>query len=123
MTDLDAAERREVARAFRSVVNMTPATLRAWLETPDSQGVGMTRDGDKVTQPGGNEAVGHGMGRRILSLKAKKAAELDDDDYAAMKKVVGYVHRHMKQRPSGDVTDTRWRRSLMNWGHDPLAPP
>ncbi|MER5294490.1 DNA-binding protein, partial [Streptomyces pharetrae] len=24
------------------------------------------------------------------------------------------------QRPSGDVRDTRWRHSLMNWGHDPL---
>jgi predicted membrane-bound dolichyl-phosphate-mannose-protein mannosyltransferase len=27
---------------------------------------------------------------------------------------------HMAQRPSGDVRDTRWRWSLMNWGHDPL---
>ena len=37
-----------------------------------------------------------------------------------MRKVVGYVHRHMTQRPKGDVTDTNWRKSLMNWGHDPL---
>jgi hypothetical protein len=46
--------------------------------------------------------------------------ELDDEDYARMGKVVGYVHRHLAQRPKGDVTDTRWRYSLMNWGHDPL---
>lgn len=38
-----------------------------------------------------------------------------------MRKVVGYVRRHLAQRPSGDVEDTRWRYSLMNWGHDPLA--
>jgi hypothetical protein len=38
-----------------------------------------------------------------------------------MRKVVGYINRHLAQRPSGDVTDTRWRHSLMNWGHDPLA--
>jgi hypothetical protein len=38
-----------------------------------------------------------------------------------MHKVVGYVHRHLAQRPSGDVTDTAWRYSLMNWGHDPLT--
>jgi hypothetical protein len=75
----------------------------------------MTHEGEKVTRPGGQEAVGHEMGRRILSLQAKKAADLNDDDYAAMRKVVGYVHRHMKQRPEGDVTDTRWRKSLMNW--------
>ncbi len=24
-------------------------------------------------------------------------------------------------RPDGDVTGTRWRYSLMNWGHDPLG--
>jgi Protein of unknown function (DUF3140) len=59
------------------------------------------------------------MSRRILSPQAKKATDLDDDA-AAMKKAVGYVHRHIKQRPKGDVTETGWRKSLMNWGHDPL---
>jgi hypothetical protein len=24
------------------------------------------------------------------------------------------------QRPEGDVKETRWRFSLMNWGYDPL---
>ena len=43
-----------------------------------------------------------------------------DADEAHMRKVVGYVHRHLAQRPSGDVRDTAWRHSLMNWGHDPL---
>ncbi len=37
-----------------------------------------------------------------------------------MRKVVSYVHRHLAQRPDGDVSDTPWRYSLMNWGHDPL---
>ncbi len=37
-----------------------------------------------------------------------------------MNKVQGYVHRHLEQRPAGDVDQTRWRYSLMNWGHDPL---
>ncbi len=37
-----------------------------------------------------------------------------------MRKVIGYVHRHLKQRPEGDIEDSRWRKSLMNWGHDPL---
>ena len=120
MAELDADERRTIAHDFKSVVNMSPAVLRSWLDTPESQGVGMTHEGEKVTEPGKDEAVGHEMGRRILDLRAKKAADLDDDDYAAMRKVVGYVHRHMKQRPEGDVTETRWRKSLMNWGHDPL---
>jgi hypothetical protein len=69
---------------------------------------------------GGGESTGHEMGRRIVDMLDAKKSDLDDDDVAAMTKVVGYVHRHLAQRPSGDVTDTNWRYSLMNWGHDPL---
>jgi hypothetical protein len=97
---------------------MSPASLRIWLKTPESQSVGMTGEGERVTEAGGHEAVGHQIGGRILSLQAKQAADLDD--YAAMRKVSGYVHRHIKQCPDGDVTDTRWRKSLVKWGHDPL---
>jgi hypothetical protein len=59
------------------------------------------------------------MGERILEIRRKKAAELSDEDFADMRKVIGYIHRHAAQRPKGDITDTRWRKSLMNWGHDP----
>jgi hypothetical protein len=45
---------------------------------------------------------------------------MTDADAEHMRKVVGYVHRHLAQRPDGDVTETKWRYSLMNWGHDPL---
>jgi uncharacterized protein DUF3140 len=51
-------------------------------------------------------------------LKANKN-ELTDDDYAHMRKVIGYAKRHLAQRPIGDVRGIAWRRSLMNWGHDP----
>ena len=113
-------DRAETLAEFKRVVNMTPAALKKWLDSPDSQSVGMTPEGERVSHEGGEESVGHGMGRRILELKAAKSADLTDDDLAAMRKVVGYVHRHIAQRPHGDVTDTRWRHSLMNWGHDPL---
>jgi hypothetical protein len=33
--------------------------------------------------------------------------------------VVGFIRRHLAQRPENEVT-SRWRYSLMNWGHDPL---
>ena len=29
------------------------------------------------------------------------------------------AHRHWAQRPSGDVSESAWRYSLMNLGHDP----
>jgi hypothetical protein len=41
-------------------------------------------------------------------------------DFKHMQKVISYVHRHMKQGPKKDVENSRWRYSLMNWGHDPL---
>nr|BFE56571.1 DUF3140 domain-containing protein [Dactylosporangium thailandense] len=97
---------------FRDAVNMTASELERWLGTEESKAAGQSS--------GGGESVGHDSGRRIVRILHTKRADLTDADEAHMRKVVGYVHRHLAQRPSGDVTDTRWRHSLMNWGHDPL---
>jgi hypothetical protein len=35
-----------------------------------------------------------------------------------MQKVVGYAHRYLAQRSSGDIEESAWRYALMNWGHD-----
>ncbi len=116
MTD----EQRETLTEFRRVVNMTRSELAAWLESDDSRSVGMLPGGGTKSEPGGGEAVGHHMGQRIVEITGTKQDDLTDADFEAMRKVIGYVHRHSAQRPQGDVTDTRWRHSLMNWGHDPL---
>lgn len=109
--DLD---RDGIAKAFAEAVNMTPAALDRWLGTAESRSVGWTHDGE-------SEAVGHQEGHRIVEIKRKKKAELADDDFRHMRKVVGYVHRHLAQGgPAEDVEHSRWRYSLMNWGHDPL---
>jgi hypothetical protein len=97
---------------FDEAVNMTASELERWLETDESKSVGQSDDG--------GESVGHESGRRIVELLRKKKGDRTEDDQAHMRKVVGYVHRHLAQRPDGDVKDTRWRYSLMNWGHDPL---
>lgn len=110
---MSAEEQKQVRKEFNDAVNMAPTELEKWLETEKSQSAGWTREGE-------DEAVGHKSGRRIVEIKRKRRAELDSNDYAHMRKVIGYVHRHAAQRPGGDVTDTRWRYSLMNWGHDPL---
>ncbi|MEV0126763.1 DUF3140 domain-containing protein [Streptomyces sp. NPDC050703] len=104
------ADRDETVAGFEEAVNMTAGRLEKWLETDESKSVG---------QSDGGESVGHASGRRIVRLLHTNKADLTDDDLAHMRKVVGYVHRHLKQRPDGDITDTRWRYSLMNWGHDP----
>ena len=102
-----------IRREFDRLVNLSPSELKRWLDTPESKKVGMVRKGD-------TESVGRQSARRILQIQAKKVADLTDADYAHMKKVIGYCRRHLAQRPWGDVTDTRWRWSLMNWAHDPL---
>ncbi len=95
---------------------MTPRQIASWLDTNESRAVGYKNDGV-------GESVGHHSGRRIIAILGKKKAEYTDDDLHHMAKVVGYVHRHLAQRPDGDVTETHWRYSLMNWGHDPNKKP
>ncbi|MDQ3074692.1 MAG: DUF3140 domain-containing protein [Pseudomonadota bacterium] len=109
MAELD---RNKVAKDFDAAVNMTAAEIEQWLKTQDSRKVGFKKDGK-------SESVGHASGARIATILRKRTAELSDDDYAHMRKVVGYVKRHSAQRPDNTVT-SRWRYSLMNWGHDPI---
>jgi len=111
MTD---EERMGIWLRFHEVVNLGAGELEAWLQTDESLAVGFKRSG--------GESVGHASGRRIVSLLRKADRELTTDDYKHMRSVVGYVHRHVAQRPRGDITRTRWRYSLLNWGHDPLRP-
>jgi hypothetical protein len=106
-------EEAEIRREFDRLTNLTSPELAAWLETDESRKVGMVRRGE-------GESVGRQSARRILAIRARPADDLTDADYAHMKKVIGYCRRHLAQRPWGDVTNTRWRWSLMNWGHDPL---
>ena len=103
----------KIRREFDEAVNMTASELRDWLETDQSHSVGWKgKDGSA------RESIGHASGRRIVTLLTKKQAELTDEDYSHMRKVVGYVRRHKAQRPENIYT-SRWRYSLMNWGHDP----
>jgi len=111
----DDDKKAEIIAAFRDAVNMDAADLSSWLRTPESHSVGWPKD-----RPPGVESVGHASGRRIVKILKAGTTAASDDDVAHMRKVVGYVHRHLKQRPAGDVTRTRWRYSLMNWGHDPV---
>ena len=85
------------------------------LDTKESKAVGFKG----ANGSGRGESVGHASGRRIVTILGKKKDDLTDDDYAHMRKVVGYVRRHLAQEPA-NVATSRWRYSLMNWGHDPL---
>ena len=103
-----------IRRQFADAVNMTAGELEKWLDTGESQSVGQKSGGS-------GESTGHESGRRIVRLLTTKQADLTEDDYAHMRTVHGFVQRHLAQEPKKeDVETSKWRYSLMNWGHDPL---
>ena len=110
MAELD---RDKVRRDFAEAVNMSASELEEWLATDDSRKVGW-----KGADGAASESIGHASGRRIVRILRGDRHALSDDDYAHMRKVVGYIRRHKAQRPENIYT-SRWRYSLMNWGHDP----
>jgi len=107
---MDADKKDEVYSEFMDCVNMQPKELEEWLDTDESRSVGDSDNG---------ESTGHRSGRRIVDIKRTKKADLTDSQWEHMQKVVGYVHRHLAQEPDGDIEESNWRYSLMNWGHDP----
>jgi hypothetical protein len=113
MTD-DTNDLDQVWPQWKEAVNMSASQLEKWLDTEESRSVGQKESGSA-------ESVGHESGRHIVEILNTKRDDLTDDDVQHMHKVVGYVHRHLAQRPTKeDIGSSKWRYSLMNWGHDPL---
>jgi hypothetical protein len=93
---------------------MTAAELRDWLASEASISVGW-----KGADGSLHESIGHASGRWIADILDRSPGELSDDDLRQMRRTVGFIRRHLAQQPANIVT-SRWRYSLMNWGHDPL---
>ena len=106
------ADRARIVSEFRKSVNMSIVEIAAWLDTDESHSVGWRRGPRE-------ESVGHQSGRRILQIMKKPEARLTDEDLIHMRTVVGFVRRHLAQRPRNDVPESKWACSLKNWGHDP----
>lgn len=98
---------------FHDVVNMTSRELRDWLQTQ-----GATAEFDELPDRAGPE-----LGRSVLAVLGKRRTDLTDDDVRTMQQVVDRVAalRGEAEEPTPGSND-RWRRRLMNVGHDPLKP-
>jgi len=105
-------EQEEIYQEFKDNINMPPSEIEDWLDTDESKSVGI--------DSGDGESKGRKSAKRIIEIRRKNKDELTKDDYSHMKKVNAYVKRHSAQKPSGDIEDSNWRYSLMNWGHDPM---
>lgn len=105
-------EQKEILQEFDSAVNMNAKEIKKWLKTKESSSVGQKNQKGKIK--------GRKSGKKIIKILQKDRSDYRQKDFKHMQKVVGYVHRHLAQKPSGDIEETPWRYSLMNWGHDPL---
>ncbi len=110
MSNTLSDKRQSTYDQFYDLVNMQPKELEEWLETEKSKSVGDADSG---------ESTGHKSGRKIVEITRTKKSELDEDQYDHMKKVCGYIKRHLAQQPGDDIAETNWCYSLKNWGHDP----
>jgi hypothetical protein len=97
----------QVIEEFDEAVNMSRKELEDWLETEESKEVGQ--------KDGGGESKGHESGRKIVEVLWKDKSDYTDEDIEHMRRVVSYVHRHQAQRPKGEVEDSNWRYSLINF--------
>ncbi|KQS36163.1 DUF3140 domain-containing protein [Pedobacter sp. Leaf194] len=107
---MDEEQMKQVYTDFKQNVNMSPSELELWLDTKESKSVGW--------DSGDGESIGHKSGKKIIEIKHKKKEQLSPGDYKHMQKVVGYIKRHLAQRPDGNLNETDWNYSLKNWGHD-----
>ena len=105
-------EKEAVYQEFKENINMSPSEIEDWLDTDASRSVGV--------DSGDGESKGRKSAKKIIDIRRKKKGDLTEDDYSHMKKVNTYIKRHTAQQPSGDIEDSNWRYSLMNWGHDPV---
>ena len=101
----------DVRIVFARIVNMTPREMETWHATKESASVGQD-SGDGVS-------VGVKAGQRTLQLlRIKRAPKVDDIKH--MRRVVNFIRRQVLLAPRQNRETSRWRYSLMNWGHDPL---
>ena len=112
---------------------MSPDELEQWLKGEASQESGWAKD------DGSGESIGHeryagvwieggratdvaGSGRKIIDIlrrnPSREPSHYAEDDLPHMRKVVGYVNRHLAQEEKAKRDpDSRSAKSLRNWGH------
>jgi hypothetical protein len=99
--------------AFHQVVNMSSEELRTWLLVDAANEDAFPAEPDLGLPE---------LGRRVVNVLRKRKVDLTDADLATMREVVDFVEKQQIAPPAAEADNARWRRSLMNVGHDPLKP-
>lgn len=100
---------------FHRAVNMSSRELRDWLAVQGAQ---------EETEEMPDQAGSH-LGHHVLDILGKRRADLTRDDVVVMARVVDKVSD--LRGPDSSIWEPtagedKWRRRLMNVGHDPLKP-
>ena len=100
---------------FHRAVNMTSRELRDWLAVQ-----GAHEETEEMP-----DQAGPPLGHQVLDILGKRRADLTPDDVTVMERVVTKVSD--LRGPDASVWeptagDDKWRRRLMDVGHDPLKP-
>lgn len=111
----DKHDDKSTIKEFKKAVNMSAKVLDSWLKTGESKEVGYKENDAE-------ESVGHQSGRRIVELLKKKPDDYTDDDIKHAQKVVGYIHRHLAQKPKGDTGGNELAIQLNELGTRPKKP-
>ena len=94
---------RDLERAFRRAVNMTPAQIRAWAADPRSRLASYPRTRAEL--------------HTLASAKAKRASAWTAAERAKAVRAVAFVARHGAQARAEGCKPRR-TVALRNWGHD-----
>lgn len=97
---------------FHDAVNMTSRELRSWLLTQSA-----AEGAEELPDHAGTD-----VGRGVLGVLGKQKTDLTDDDVMVMRRVIHRVAALRTESEDPTAGDDRWRRRLMNVGHDPLKP-
>ncbi|WP_326553723.1 DUF3140 domain-containing protein [Micromonospora sp. NBC_01813] len=95
---------------FHRYVNVTSEQLRDWLLTEASGEQAFVGPGTDLPQPGG----------AVLAVLGKRRGDLTSSDRQVMAQVVDEIRGLLERRPPAGAADDRWRRALLDLGHDPL---
>ncbi|MFV2011747.1 MULTISPECIES: DUF3140 domain-containing protein [unclassified Micromonospora] len=95
---------------FHAYVNISSEQLRDWLLTEASGEQAFVGPGVDLPQPGG----------AVLAVLGKRRVDLTEPDRQVMARVVEEIRDLLASRPAAGAADDRWRRALLDLGHDPL---
>lgn len=102
----------QLYKEFREYINMGAGELGKWLDTKEAKAVDL--------EPLESDIPSRKAGERTIKILRKKPFELTKSNYDHIERAIAFLSKKLAERPEGNIADTLWRYSLMNWGHDPL---